>query len=71
MTASLTFTIPEEDLEFTHARQGARLAGVVSDFDQWLRGLAKHTDPDKHPSVDDIRSELRRLTQSAGVVLYD
>lgn len=70
MTATLTFNLPEDESEFTYARQGAQLACAVADFDDWLRNLVKHTSPDKWPSTAVVRQELLNRLAATGLVLH-
>lgn len=45
--ASLTYTLPEEEMEHRTALDGYRWKGVVYDLDNWLRGICKHGEAEK------------------------
>ncbi|MDB4312197.1 hypothetical protein N9937_02080 [bacterium] len=56
MKAILEFTLPEENPEFIEASNASELANMVSDIDQYCRGIIKHGDPS-----DETYSKLRQI----------
>ena len=71
MTATLTFTLPEEQEEFARAAQGSDWRMVVEDLDAHLRSRLKHEDlPDEvHAALDRARTHLYGLLEERGLSL--
>jgi len=44
MIATLRFKLPEEQGDFEDAQAGSQLRLALFEFDQYLRGIAKHGD---------------------------
>lgn len=65
-SATLLFTLPEERDALDEALAASDLAQVLRDYDQWLRGLAKHSDTD-HEWAQKARDRLRQEVLEAGV----
>ena len=42
MTATLNYSLPEEEVEFRTAANAMALRAAVQEFDNWLRGIVKH-----------------------------
>lgn len=65
MKAVLEFNLPEDDVEFYCATNGATMNLVLWKMDQWLRGQTKH--PPEHMSdgaydaFEECREKLRGL----------
>ena len=72
MTATLTFTLPEEQEEFYHAAKGADWRLVVDDLDGYLRGRLKHEDlpEDVAAPLDAARQHLYALVAERGLSLW-
>lgn len=58
-TATLTFTLPEEEYEFRTAAAAGRTHAVLLDTDQFLRGLLKYGGLEKY-TTDTLAEEIRR-----------
>ncbi len=71
MTATLTFTLPEEQEEFARAAQGSDWRMVVEDLDAHLRSRLKHEDlpEDTHVALDGARQHLYALVAERGLSL--
>lgn len=65
MTATLQFSLPEEDYEFRAALQGRECKRVIADLDNWLREFTKYQDREKWPDAQAVRDELLRLVWEA------
>lgn len=63
MKATLTFTLPEEQVEFDTAIQASAAKSMLWDFSQQLRSWQKyHNDfKDANDALDKIREEFYRL----------
>jgi len=63
MKATLTFTLPEEQIEFDTAIQASAAKSMLWDFSQQLRSWRKyHNDfKDANDALDKIREEFYRL----------
>ena len=72
MTATLTFTLPEEQEEFARAAQGADWRIVVEDMDAHLRSRLKHEDltEDLAAALDAARQHLHALVAERGLSLW-
>ena len=71
MTATITFTLPEEQEEFDRAVQGGNWRMVVEDLDAHLRSRLKHEDlPDEvHAALERARTHLYGLLEERGLSL--
>ena len=71
MTATLTFTLPDEQEEFCHAVQGGNWRMVVEGLDAHLRSRLRHEDlPDEvHAALDRARTHLYTLLEERGLSL--
>jgi hypothetical protein len=71
VTATLTFTLPEEQEEFDRAVQGSDWRIIVEDLDAHLRSRLKHEDlPDEvHAALDRARTHLYGLLEERGLSL--
>ena len=69
MTATLTFSLPEEQEEFDRAVQGGNWRMIVEDLDAHLRSRLKHEDlPDEvHAALDRARTHLYGLLEERGL----
>ena len=65
MTATLTFTLPEEQEEFYLAAKGSEWRIIVEDLDAHLRSRLKHEDlsEDVHAALDRARTHLYELLE--------
>jgi hypothetical protein len=65
MTATLTFSLPEEQEEFDRAVQGSDWRMVVEDLDAHLRSRLRHEDlsEDVHAALDRARTHLYELLE--------
>jgi hypothetical protein len=71
VTATLTFTLPEEQEEFYLAAKGADWRLVLEDMDNYLRGRLKHEDvsEDVATALDAARERLYTLVAERGLSL--
>ena len=71
MTATLTFTLPEEQEEFYLAAKGADWRIVVEDLDAHLRSRLKHEDlsEDVDKALDEARQRLHEFVAERGLSL--
>jgi hypothetical protein len=71
VTATLTFTLPEEQEEFYLAAKGADWRLVLEDMDNYLRGRLKHEDvsEDAATALDAARERLYTLVADRGLSL--
>jgi len=71
VTATLTFTLPEEQEEFYLAAKGAEWRIVLEDMDNYLRGRLKHEDlsEDADKALDAAREHLYALMAERGLSL--
>jgi hypothetical protein len=69
VTATLTFTLPEEQEEFYLAAKGSEWRMVVEDMDAHLRSRLKHEElPDEaHAALDRARTHLYELLEGRGL----
>jgi hypothetical protein len=65
VTATLTFTLPEEQEEFYLAAKGSDWRIIVEDMDAHLRSRLRHEDlPDEvHAALDRARTHLYELLE--------
>jgi len=72
VTATLTFTLPEEQEEFYLAAKGAEWRCVLEDMDAYLRGKLKHEDlpEDADAALDAARQHLHALVAERGLSLW-
>ena len=72
MTATLAFSLPEEQEEFYDAAKGAHWRLVVDDLDGYLRGRLKHEDlrEDVAAPLDAARQHLHALVAERGLRLW-
>jgi hypothetical protein len=72
VTATLTFTLPDEQEEFYHAAKGAEWRMVVEDIDAHLRSKLKYEDlpEDVDAALDAARQHLHALVAERGLSLW-
>jgi hypothetical protein len=72
VTATLTFTLPEEQEEFARAAQGSDWRMVVEDLDAHFRSRLKHEDlpEDLAAALDAARQHLHALVAERGLSLW-
>jgi len=72
VTATLTFTLPEEQEEFYLAAKGADWRIVVEDMDAHLRSKLKYEDlpEDVDAALDAARQRLHALVAERGLSLW-
>jgi hypothetical protein len=67
-TATLRYTLPDEQSEFDAAREGQATRSLLWDIDQHLRGIIKHGDPNRFRR--ELAEEIRGMIREAhGVTL--
>lgn len=73
MTATLLFTLPEEQQELTAALQAQEVRGVLEELDTWLRGEMKYANPPEAQAeaLQRARDKLWELMGEAGIRLWD
>jgi hypothetical protein len=71
VTATLAFTLPEEQEEFYLAAKGSEWRIIVEDMDAHLRSRLKHEDlPDEvHAALERARTHLYTLLEERGLQL--
>jgi hypothetical protein len=71
VTATLAFTLPEEQEEFYLAAKGSEWRIIVEDMDAHLRSRLRHEDlPDElHAALDRARTHLYGLLEERGLSL--
>jgi hypothetical protein len=71
VTATLAFTLPDEQEEFYHAVQGGNWRMVAEDLDAHLRSRLKHEDlpEDVHAALERARTHLYGLLEERGLTL--
>ena len=71
MTATLTFSLPEEEEEFDRAVQGSDWRMVVEDLDAHLRSRLRHEDltDEVHAALERARTHLYTLLEERGLQL--
>jgi hypothetical protein len=72
MTATLTFSLPEEQEEFDRAVQGGNWRMVVEDLEAHLQSRLKHEDlsEDVAVALDRARQHLFTLIAERGLSLW-
>jgi hypothetical protein len=72
VTATLTFTLPEEQEEFYLAAKGSDWRIVVEDMDAHLRSKLKYEDlpEDVDKALDAARQHLHALVAERGLSLW-
>jgi uncharacterized protein (DUF1800 family) len=72
VTATLTFTLPDEQEEFYLAAKGADWRIVVEDMDAHLRSKLKYEDlpEDVDAALDAARQHLHALVAERGLSLW-
>jgi hypothetical protein len=72
MTATLTFSLPDEQEEFYHAAKGAEWRMTLEDMDAYLRGRLKHEEltPDADRALDEARQKLHEFLTERGLSLW-
>jgi|TARA_R110001583_G_scaffold23539_3_gene86894 hypothetical protein len=68
MKAIFKFSLPEEELEYKDAAQGARWHNLVCDLDEYLRQSIKHNDKNEY---EPIRDWLNSKLADRNLSLYD
>jgi hypothetical protein len=63
MKATLTFSLPEEEYEYSNAVEGTKMRSVLWDLDQWLRAKLKYEEltDGKYDAFKETRDHLRSL----------
>ena len=67
MKATLTFDLPEDNVEFTHAKNGSNYAFIISEFDNWLRNEQKYQGVETI-CVTEVRDKLREFCEDNGIL---
>jgi len=70
MKATLVFSLPDDEAAHRLAVNARRYWTVLWDYDQWLRGLAKHSDEDGD-WAEKARDKLHEMLAGEGVSLDD
>ena len=69
MRATLKFQLPDDAEGFKLACNAAAMHSVLWDMDQYLRGEAKHVEPEQRDDVYKIREHLHALLSDEGIEL--
>lgn len=65
---SLSFTIPEEQEECTHAQMGAGYASAMLKFDEYLRKIVKYgSEQEQKLYAVDVRQQFKNILEEEGV----
>ena len=67
MRITLTFTLPEEEPEFTAAVEGVRLRSLVWEIDQRCRSTLKHGEPSEETRA--ILQGIRQMIREEEVTI--
>jgi hypothetical protein len=68
-TATLSFQLPEEDVEHRHAINALAYLCVINEYDQYLRNLVKYGPEDNVSTFNPqmARDRLHEIIESKGV----
>jgi hypothetical protein len=71
MKATLTFSLPEEQHEYSNAVEGSKMRSVLWELDQWLRAKIKYEElsDGQYDAFKQTRDELRKLLEEENVDL--
>lgn len=66
MTATLRFTLPDENTDYHNAMHGERYRAVIEELDEWLRRQIKYTElPEVETKCfEAVRENLWRIRKS-------
>jgi hypothetical protein len=72
VTATLTFSLPEEQQEFDYAVKGSDWHIVVEDMSNWLRSKLKHEEltPEQDAAYEEARKHLFTILEERGLQLW-
>ena len=76
-TATLIFSLPDEEEEYQNAVRGGKFRCVLQDMSTLLRGWSKHGIPDELTDlslgglVDHLHDALYGMTATHGVDIYE
>jgi hypothetical protein len=72
VTATLAFSLPEEQEEFYLAAKGADWRIVVEDMDGWLRAKLKYEQltPEQDAAYEEARKHLFTILEERGLQLW-
>jgi hypothetical protein len=62
----LEFDLHEDREEYEYALNGVKYSIVLSEIDNWLRGLSKYTDQET-VSIDEVRSKIHQELEERGI----
>jgi hypothetical protein len=71
MKATLSFTLPEEDHEYSNAVNGSKMHHILWDVDQFLRAKMKYEElsDGQYDAFKETRDHLRRLLNDDNIDL--
>jgi hypothetical protein len=69
MKATLTFSLPEEQHEYSNAVEGSKMRSVLWELDQWLRAKLKYEEltDGQYDAFKETREHLRELLREENV----
>jgi hypothetical protein len=72
MTATLQFSLPEEQQEFDYAVKGSDWHIVVEDMSNWLRSKLKYEEltPEQDAAYEEARKHLFAILEERGLHLW-
>jgi len=72
VTATLTFSLPEEQEEFDYAVKGSDWRIVVEDMSNWLRSKLKYEQltPEQDAAYEEARKHLFTILEERGLSLW-
>ena len=73
MTATLTFDLPDDRVEFALARNGGDYYATLTEFDEWLRERIKHVNmaEAERAELRYVRQHLLDLCEARNIVLWE
>ena len=72
MTATLTFSLPEEQEEFQCAVDGTEWKSAMDDMSNWLRSKLKYEEltPEQGAAYEEARKHLSTILEERGLSLW-
>jgi hypothetical protein len=69
MKATITFSLPEEQHEYSNAVEGSKMRSVLWELDQWLRAKLKYEEltDGQYDAFKETREHLRKLLREENV----
>lgn len=73
MKATLSFTLPDEQEEYSDALNGSRALCVIREFDEWLRCELKYASPppERESALTAVRDKLYELLEERNIRIWE